>query len=243
MDRIKIEIVKLGESKHDATIAKLAAYQTKSKLFEITEIKKVNLPDSDDFSWGYSDQTLLSLISKAKTTADIQLGIIDYPIEGNFFGRELTDSIGVISFYQTDIIFSRANLDLINFLLLTIYQAVVLYSCNKSIKDGENRLYHDESRKCLFDMCGLKENIVLSASDPTICYACEAKMRQSTLNEKFITQLKKELKTIKKPMYYRIIDWIKKHPILSLTITAISSVIINVISSFIYDLIVNLVKK
>lgn len=243
MNRIKIEIIKLGETKHNTVINKLATYQKKSKLFEITEIKKVNLPDSDSFSWGYSDRTLLPLLLKTKTNADIQLGVIDYPIEGNYFGRELTDSIGVISFYQTDMIFNDANLDLLNFLLLTIYQAVVLYSCNKSIKDGEDRLYHDESRKCLFDMCGLKENIVLSASGPTICYACEAKMRQSTLNEKFITQLKKELKTIKKPMYYRIIDWIKKHPILSLIITAISSVIINVVSSFIFDLILNVVKK
>ena len=93
MNRVKIEVIKLGETKHDATINKLITYQKKSKLFEITEIKKVNLPDSDGYSWGYSDQTLLSLVSKTKTTADIQLGIIDYPIEGNYFGRELTDSI------------------------------------------------------------------------------------------------------------------------------------------------------
>ena len=239
MNKVKIEIIKLGESKHSATIKRLRKYvdSNKSKLFEITEIKKVNLPDSDIYSWGYSDNLLYSLISKTKTNADIQLGIIDYPIEGNFFGRELSDSVGIVSFHETDCIFQEANIDLLNFLLMTIYQAVVLYSCHKSIKDGQERLYHDESRGCIFDMCGLKRSIVTSASNPTICFSCEAILRQSALNEKFTLQLKKELKTIKKPLYYRIIDWVKTHPILSLLITVISTVVIGMITNAIYDII------
>jgi hypothetical protein len=208
MEKIQIEIVKLGETKHNSTVKKLESYinSNKSKLFEINEVKKVNLPDSDIYSWGYSDKALYELMSKSTTKSDIQLGIIDYPIEGNFFGRELSDSMGVISLYETDRIFQEANLDLVNFLLLTIYQAVILYSCHKSIKDGQERLYHDETRGCLFDMCGLKSNIVVAASNPHLCFSCESALRQSMLNEKFIGQLRKELKVIRKPLYYRIID-------------------------------------
>jgi hypothetical protein len=86
-------------------------------------------------------------------------------------------------------------------------------------------------------MCGLKEDIVLSASKPTLCYACEATIRRKPLNENFIAQLRKELKFIKKPLYYRIFDWVKKHPILSLVITLLTTIIVDFISTTLYNLI------
>lgn len=235
--KIKIEIIKLGENKHKDVMNKLYKYcgKSKSKLFEITSIKKVSLPDSDNYSWGFTDESLKPLFPK--TNADIQLGIIDYPIDDNYFGRELSEKIGIISFYQTDEIFMNANLDLMNFVLLTIYQAVTIFNCYDGISDKNGRFYHDESRGCIFDMCGIKSNIVLSATNPQVCFECEAKMRKNTLDDKYIETLKSELKVIKKPLYYRIIDWIKKHPILSLMITVISSILISITSNILYDII------
>ena len=236
MKKLKIEIIKLGESKYNPIIKKMQKISRKSKLFEITEIKKVNLPDSDDFSWGYSDKQLLSLIQKSNTKADIRLGIIDYPIEDNFFGRHLSDTVGVMTFYQTDKIFKEANLDLLNFVLSTIYQAIILFSCNSSILQGESP-YHNEARGCLFDMCGIKEDIVIKASKPSLCHDCEAMMRKKLLNENFISQLKREFKFIKKPLFYRIFDWVKAHPVLSLVITVLSTIIINLVSNAFFELI------
>ena len=95
-------------------------------------------------------------------------------------------------------------------------------------------VFHDETRGCLFDMCGLKEDIIVSHANPQICPECESAMRRTLLPIDYIEQLKKEIKQIKKPLYYRLFDWIKMHPVLSILITSILAIILNIISSIIY---------
>ena len=143
------------------------------------------------------------------------------------------------TFYETAEIFRDANVDLRNFIRLIICESVILHWLDI---DGSNSneylsMHHDETRGCLFDMCGLKQDIIMSATKPKICFACEAKLRAKALPSDLIDFLKREFRLIKKPLYYRVADWIKKHPLLALLITAISSIAISLFSSFLYDLI------
>ena len=193
------------------------------------------MPQSD--FWGYSDETL-SELTKHPENADYTMCFIDYPLQGNFFVRRLSDKIGVATFFETSNIFNEANVDLRNYILLILYKAVVLSKIGTT-PEVIREQFHDETRGCLFDMCGLKEDIIVGATNPKICFDCEAVLRKTLLDAEFLGVLDRELKRIKKPLYFRITDWIKKHPILSLLIAVSSTILLNLIASLIYELLRN----
>lgn len=90
------------------------------------------------------------------------LCFIDNPIEYNYFTRDLSnfDSKTVLcSFYQVETIFNDENVDIFNYIhgivLNEIVQIATLHKVN------EDYFLHDDTRNCLFDMCGLKKDIVL----------------------------------------------------------------------------------
>lgn len=85
-------------------------------------------------------------------------------------------------------------------------------------------------------MCGLKKDIAIKYSVPNLCPSCIAKIESTAVDKDFIPLLNNEFKSFKKPLFYRIIDFVKERPILSLVITSISTIIINVLSSLLYEL-------
>ena len=84
-------------------------------------------------------------------------------------------------------------------------------------------------------MCGLKKDIAIKYGVPSLCPACIAKIESNAVDKEFITLLNKEFKSFKKLLFYRIIDFVKERPILSIVITFTSTIIINVLSSFLYE--------
>jgi hypothetical protein len=238
MEKLKIEIIKLGNSKYKDvwTFINNLYRNSNSKIYEIVSIKEIALPNTDSWDWGYSDESLANLIG-TEGAADIRLAFIDYPLEGNYYVRRLSKNTAIATFFQAADILESANVSLNNYVLLTIYISCTAFL---RVKNNENtvieNLFHDETRGCLFDMTGIKKDIIVSATEPHICYECEGQMRKQLIDKDYLATLEKELRRIKKPLYYRVVDFIKKHPILSLIITAISSLAINLLSSIIYDL-------
>jgi len=234
MNKLRIEIVQLGKSKFNNEWKFLSKLRDKndSKIFEIVDIKSISLPNTDNF-WGYSDSVLSDLV-KRSNSIDLTICFIDYPLEGNYFLRRLRDNVAVATFYETSEIFANANVSLNNYILLFIYISCTLYLLD--IDDIECS-FHDETRGCLFDTCGIKEDIIVSATNPQLCYECEAYLRKSPLPIDYIEQLKKEIKHIKKLLYFRMLDWIKLHPILSIVITTTFTILIGLLTSALYDLI------
>ena len=210
-----------------------------SKIFEITEVTELGLPDADCYGWSYSKESFTSKVNTGES-ADVALGFIDQPFNDNYFAHRLTDNTGIVSFFEIDRIFANANVDERNFLLLMLYESILIYyTKSHTIRE----IHHDDTRSCLFDMCGNKEDIIQSATNPCICYDCESTLRKHELPKNLIDILKQELKRIKKPLFYQIKDWVKAHPILSLMITFATSLIINVISSVVYDVIRYMLAK
>ena len=91
-------------------------------------------------------------------------------------------------------------------------------------------------------MCGLKKDIAIKYGVPNLCPSCIAKIESTAVDKDFIPLLNNEFKSFKKPLFYRIIDFVKERPILSLVITSISTIIINVLSSLLYELLKSLFK-
>jgi len=229
-DKISIQLVLLDTQLHISAINKISKYN--SELFTIDSVESVSmLPNMDLSDWSYSKSKLASMFTPSPNM-DITIGIIENSIEGNYFVRRLGDKSGILSFHHVDIILRQENIDSFNFLLIAIYKLVTLFRLGDKKNDKKSvHFLHDETRSCLFDMVGNKADLVYSASHACLCPECEAKLRKSKLPNGYVDILKKELHRVRKSSYYKIIDFVKRRPVLSLIVTAISSLLFNILSS------------
>ena len=255
MKRIKIAIYQLGEigeSKYqdEWKFIKKLAKENKSEIFDLKYEGEIPLPKNCDMGWSYSNENLLATIEEHKNNEDADkiLCFVHLPLDKNLFLTTLNKKIMVATFYQADKILNNANVNLKNYILLYLYKISVNYVYKNNGISDLPKLRHNDTRICLFDYCGNKEDIIFKATMPRLCPACEDKIRTVFLSKgvsglaefaKFLSSLNNELKQIKKPLYYRIVDKIKKHPIVTLIITILTTLLLNVVSSLIYDAIFN----
>ena len=230
---VRISLILLGTQLHVSTVAKLK--QHKSKLFCIANISSIgDLPNTDLPGWGYSKELLRGII-KVDPNTDLTIGILEAPLEGNYYTRSPSPNVYVTTFYQAADILQAAEIDLVNYLLKTIYANVTRFYLKI-----DNQVFkypsHHQTRRCIFDMTGNKGDLVYACSDMRLCEECEAELRKQRLPESYLSQLKKELKPIRINRFVNILQFIKKRPILSLFIAALSSIVLNIVSSYLYDL-------
>lgn len=234
MEKVKVHLVLLGTQLHMSTIKKLSNY--KSDLFCIQSTSSIStLPNTDAYNWSYSKQLLSSLFIPDET-ADITIAIIENRLDGNCFACNLENESVLVTFYQADTILRDANIDLLNYLLLILYKASTIFLLSKQKMDNLSAsIFHDQTKGCLFDIAGTKHDLIHSASKAHLCPECEACLGKASLPTDFIYTLKKELKKIRKSKYFLLTEFIKQNPILSLIITILFSISINILSSFIFE--------
>ena len=98
MNPIKINLVLLGNLKYPIDIAALEKW--KSKIVKIQHGASVgHLPDAEGDDWDYTDKQLTELLS-ADNNSDFTLGLINTPLEGNYYLRRLGDRVAVLSLHE-----------------------------------------------------------------------------------------------------------------------------------------------
>ena len=233
---MKIRLIKIGQIRARIDYSVIAKW--KSEFFEISGLSEVAQIEVDYFGEAYvfPNERLNQLITYAPGF-DLSVGIIDQPIEGNYYMHRLDEHSAVISLHEIKDILRLDNIPAENFILRCIYEMVVFWhEGGGAVDDNVYLIPHDETRGCLFDMNVFKSDIVFSAVRPTICSACESRLSTKTLPPKFISLIKHEIRKLDKKLYYRIIDFTKRHPIISILLTAGFAVILNMLANFIYDL-------
>lgn len=85
-------------------------------------------------------------------------------------------------------------------------------------------------------MCGNKADIVFSTEKPKICQPCKARVMELQLSRDFLPTMEKELPRMKKALYYRLSDFVKKKPILAIFITSLSAVLLSMTANLFYDI-------
>lgn len=239
---MKIQIIKIGQIK--ARIDYSAIQEWKSDFFEINGMSEVLEIGVDHFGDGYIfPNTKLKELITHNSQYDLTVGMIDQPIEGNYYMHRLGAHTAVISLHEIKDVLRLENIPIENFILRCIYEMVVFfYEGAGTIDDKVYLLPHDETRGCLFDMNVFKSDIVFSTVRPTICSACETRLNAKPLPPRFIPIIKKEIKKLDKKLYDRLVDFTKSHPIISILLTAGFAVILNMLANFIYDALKCLVK-
>jgi hypothetical protein len=164
------------------------------------------------------------------------VALISAPLQNNYYMRRITESICVISLFQMAEIVRDANFTIEQYIIRNIYELAVIYQSNNALTLPNNETWaHDDTRRCLFDMNIDKSDIVFSLHKPELCTACTARALAYQLPNDFIKNLKNELKKIQKPIYYRMLDWVKGHPILALVFSSLFAISLNLFASYIFE--------
>ena len=237
MKPIIVSLVTVGNLKYPLDFDYLKRWP--SALFKIEHGASIGqIPDAQGTAndeWEYPNKQLKKIINR-EPSGDITFALINAPIEGNYYMRRLGNNIVVLSLYEMAEIIRDANFTLENYVIRNIYEIIVLFLGNQhTVPDSSFTWAHDEIRGCLFDMNANKSDIIFSMHNPSLCTHCTNRLSSNQIDPDVIPSLTRELKKLKKEIFFRIIEYVRAHPIWSLIITASSALVLNLLANVIYD--------
>ncbi|OHD09596.1 MAG: hypothetical protein A2Y41_04735 [Spirochaetes bacterium GWB1_36_13] len=238
MKKIRIKVIRIGYIPYDINFQKIT--NNNSALFEVDkEINDYSLPqDSQGNNWEYTDSQFKELLP-SDFEGDFLFAICNTSLENNYYARRLTDNRIIFSLSTTSNILKTENIPIENLLLRMLYAYslnFIRYDRRIPSKTEKTKFAHDETKGCLFDMNGYIPDIVHSCDSPIICDDCSVSLSNSKVPQDIIKKVKKELAKIKKNRYYKILTFVKKHPFISIMITFVFGLIINIVSNIIWEL-------
>lgn len=244
MDKVKIKLVTIGHLPLHLNLSRASAWE--SDVFELDgEIENFALRcDSDSEDWIFSDPLLKAQLP-ARNGADFLIAIVNVPIENNWYSRRLGDNQIVFTFSQIKEFLDWENIPLENAILRVLYAYTLLYrrSGNRIPSFEESPSFtHDETRGCLFDMNGIKSDLVESCDKPVVCAACEERLKNERVSTQTIKTVQSEICKIRKSIYYQALDFIKAKPLVALTISSVFAILLGVIGSLIATYIYDCIK-
>ena len=239
MRKLKIKLIILGGIKYNFDLKGLIGWKT--NFFEIDKNVDIiilqNSLTEENERYYYTDEQLLNIIGET-TNYDLTVALINQKIEKNYYDRSIGNNTFVLSLFETGEIIIKNDFKINQFIIQGLYYYVALYYRTKGkIPNNDDIFTHHDIRKCLFDFNDDKNDIAYSLGQASICTSCESEYDKTFVPKDFIRSLRNELKRIKKGRFYRIRDFIKRNPISALIIAALSTIIINLFSNIIYNLI------
>jgi hypothetical protein len=225
----QISVVQLGFLKRHINLRKLK--QWKSKLFSIDTVDEIScMPESEPSnSWQYLSDDEIRKVLQHKGDSDITLVVTEYRLEDNFYMRRV-DNVVVTSLFEVGDILQYYHIPIEHFIVKNIYEIVTLlhiYQDLPNTRDEIPEIFHDETRSCLFDISGLKADIVyFFTGKPSLCSQCEAYLVKKQLPKNFLKYLICEIRRLRKPTFSKIYDFVKCHPVWSIVIAIIGQLVI-----------------
>lgn len=234
MTSVRISLVTLGSLKQPVDVPYLERWGSELMVIEHrASVGQLQNADGDD--WEYTDDQLAKVLAPSPG-ADVTLGLINAPLEDNYYLRRLPQDVAVLSLHEMADIVQYENFSVETFILRVAYELTCLYTAEGRIPPtGESSWTHDDIRGCLFDMCSSKGDVVFSLQRPHLCDACRNRVLERPVDAKFLSTLDKELARIQKTLYFRLTDWVRAHPILALVLTALFAIAVNLVSSVIFE--------
>jgi hypothetical protein len=235
MSQLKIKLIFLGYPPHGINNTMIENWE--SKLFKVVKpIDRLSITSNADLdNWAFSDENITNMLPE-NHDAEILIAITSVPLEENYYARRLSDNRICITFFEIIDFLKYENIPFENFILRVLYSSSLIYKrYNRRIPPvvEYTNFTHDETKGCIFDMNGIKNDIIYSVNRPILCESCIHLLVNSRIENNIIDSTKIELKSIKKRLYYRIFDLIKRYPICAIILSSITAIILGVIGSLI----------
>lgn len=236
--KYKITLIKLGHAGRLVDLQKIKNW--KSDLFEITEIQCVDhLPESD-IQDGYLDQKYtkekLQTIISCPKDSDFAVAIMPYRFKDDFYMHRIGTNCVVISLYGIPEILGLEHISVENFVIRQLYEVCAIKHLTSDISnDDVYKFVHRDTRGCIFDMNGERADILYNTETPTICESCKDTFKRKQINSQIIATFEKELKRIKKPLILRIERIIEKYPLVSVIVSGLIAIFLNLLANYIWE--------
>lgn len=241
MRKVKIKVITLGHMPPHVDLDRVRTWR--SQLFEIVgsiENHEIRC-DSDGFGWEFSD-ALLSQQIPVDTSVDFVFALTNVPLDMSWYSRRIGMNRAVLTFHEIKEFLKQENIPLENVVLRVLYAYTLLFiRSGRKIPDyAEAASYtHDETRGCLYDMNGVKSDIVESCVTPIVCSDCQERMKKEHVSNNVISVAQGEIKKIRKSAYFRALDFVKLRPVAALVISSLFALLIGIIgsvlASYIYE--------
>lgn len=233
MSKVKIKLISIGYLPSEFKSKKVSKFS--SSLFEVVgNIDNLSLRcDSDGYGWEFSDDLVRKQMPEFND-ADFMVAIVNVPLEDNWYSRRLGNNKIVFTFHEIKDILLQADIPLENVIyrLLNAYMFAYKRLGNRIPEFDEMQDFtHDETRGCLFDMNGIKTDLVVSCHEPIICDECQERLRRARVSDDEIKLAEKEIKKIRQDLYFRILGNVRRHPIIALVISSLFALSLGVVGS------------
>jgi hypothetical protein len=234
MSKVKITVIKVGHIDHLINFNKIKRW--KSKIFEIVDIQCVEHLSNSGIDDGfldmkYSRENLSDIIKEIPQNTDVAMAIMLYRFTDNYYLHK-DERRAVLSLYGINDVLDRNNISMENFIVRQFYKLSALTLFN-------NCLNHRDTRGCLYDMNGNREDIIYNTETPLICDDCKSKIKKCQIPNNLLHLFEKELKKIKKPFFLKVELYIKKHPLFSMFL----GIGTGIVFSKIFDLVKFLIER
>ncbi len=242
--KVRIKLGILGHLPHAKDIVKIKDWN--SKLFEITAVDTYNFGGcSDGPNWEFLDANIEKELPEFDD-ADILIMITNVPLEDDYFVRRFQNNKICITYSGMSDILIYNDIPLKNLLLRLLYSAALVYKKHGRIPlMREFKFTHDDPRGCIFDMNGAdKKDIIYSTNKPEICNSCVESFvnnneKNNCVKPKLIKKVQIELQKINKGLYFEITDRVKKHPIITILVSSLAAITLDIIAHLIYANFIN----
>ncbi len=127
-------------------------------------------------------------------------------------------------------ILENKHIPLENIVLRIIYAYSLAYlSFDKNLPANipTNKFMHDETRGCLFDMTGIKSEVIYSCCNPQICSFCIEKLKEKRVSNDMINIVQKEIKKIRKEFFYDLKEKFQRYPVSIFILIVVLSTLIS----------------
>jgi hypothetical protein len=233
MSKVKIKLIILGQL--PVNLDKIKLTKWKSEAFEFAgQIDNYTITNNaDGHSWEFTDDNIESQLPKT-FEGDFLIAMTHVPLEKNYYARRFTNNRICITFHEIADILNLSSIPIENLVYRLLYSYTLIYIRHENripSRDEVTSFTHDETKGCLFDMNGIKSDIVYSTNKPIICDSCVQKLTDERVPFNKINLVKDEIKKIKKGFYYRLADWIKMYPVWSIIISSLAALSIGIIGS------------
>lgn len=214
--KLNIHVIKLGYFSYDINFARIKRW--KSRVFSLDcrenydELKTLHIKDGTVYEDKYILEATNNVFNKEKYDDDefvmvvCGIGLLDHDIS-----RILSDNVVVVSYREIARDMMASNIPLENATIVLMYMYSLLFMLYKKIPTVNDEKYflHTDVRGCIFDYDFECIDMLQCCNRPIICKQCEKKL--GALNADDIKIVRKELKKIRKSMYYRVADMFKRH--------------------------------
>jgi hypothetical protein len=244
MSKVKIKLTFLGHVPYALDIKRIEKWE--SELFEI--VKPIDYysitKDSDGPNWQFSDECIESQLPK-DFDGDILIAVTKVPIQKNYYARRVANNRICLTFHEMSDVLQYYNIPLENLIFRVLYSASLVYKrYGNRIPESheETHFAHDETRGCIFDMNGIKSEIIYSTNRPQLCSSCIEVLKTEKIEANLLANIQKELRKIKKSFYYQVTDLIKAYPVWAIILTSLMAIIFGVIGSLLASFIYNFMQ-